>query len=163
VPEVHSLNFIPFFAGLAIVAASIPVTLAVIASRSRPGSSKRRMAWTAAGMSALLAAIALALVVPEGYGSFWTVRFEDDELAVGYWFPREVRVLRRDEIEEISIRPDRASDRLHIRTGERELRSVGFPPGRPYRAIAALESWWGLPISPPEPVDRPRRVGDGGG
>jgi hypothetical protein len=155
VPEVHSLNSIPFFAGLAIVGASIPVTLAVIASRSRPGSQKRRMAWTAAGMSALLAGIAVALIVPEGYGSFWTLRFEDDELAVGYWFPKEARVLRRDEVDEISIRPDRASDHLHIRTGGRDLRSVGFPPGRPSRAIAALESWWGRPITPPEPVGRP--------
>jgi hypothetical protein len=155
VPEVHSLNHIPFFAGLAIVALSIPVTLAVIAGRSRPDSQKRRMAWTAAGMSALLAGIVVALMVPEGYGSFWTLRFEDDELAVGYWLPKEAHVLRRDEIEEISIRPDRASDRLHIRTGERELRSVGFPPGRPSRAIAALEGWWGRPITPQEPVDRP--------
>jgi hypothetical protein len=116
VPEVHSLNSVPFFAGLAIVAASIPVTLAVIASRWRPGSQKRRKAWTAAGMSALLAGVVVVLVVPEGYGSL------------------------------------RASDHLHIRAGGRELRSVGFPPLRPSRAIAALESWWGRPITPPEPV-----------
>jgi hypothetical protein len=151
VPEVHSLNSVPFFAGLAIVAASIPVTLAVIASRWRPGSQKRRTAWTAAGMSALLAGIVVVLLVPEGYGSFWTLRFEDDALAVGYWLPKEARVLRRAEIEEISIRPDRASDRLHIRTGEQDLTSVGFPPGRPSRAIAALESWWGRPITHPNP------------
>jgi hypothetical protein len=80
------------------------------------------------------------------------LRVEDDALAVGYWLPKEARVLRRDEIEEISIRSDRASDHLHIRAGGRELRSVGFPPLRPSRAIAALESWWGRPITPPEPV-----------